>query len=81
MPHCQLKERHIGAGDSMNVLCALKIWNRCLETVVASNSASLEVYSVDADAFYQLFNHDNEIDAATFKELCRNEVKKPSALR
>jgi len=70
----KMKERLIKAGDSINLLCALKIWNRCLETVVASNSASLEVYAVDADAFYQLFNHDNEIDAATFKELCENEM-------
>ena len=33
-----MKERLIKAGDSINLLCALKIWNRCLETVVASFS-------------------------------------------
>jgi hypothetical protein len=68
-----LKQRHLGKGDSVNVLCVLKIWNRSVETVVAETS--VEAYAVSADDFYGLFNHDNEIDRLTFDDMCAHELQ------
>ena len=67
------KQRHVGPGDSLNVLCVLKIWNRCVETVVSESV--VESYAVSADDFYALFNHDNEIDQLTFEEMRAQEVR------
>ena len=68
-----LKQRHIGAGESLNVLCVLKVWNRSVETVVAETP--VEAYSVSADDFHGLFNHDNELDRSTFEEMRHQELK------
>jgi CRP-like cAMP-binding protein len=68
-----LKQRHLGKGDSVNVLCVLKIGNRSVETVVAETS--VEAYAVSADDFYGLFNHDNEIDRLTFDDMCAHELQ------
>jgi len=68
-----MKQRRISTGDTVNVLCALKVWERCIETVVADVKA--EAYAVNADEFYGLFNHDNEIDEATFEDLRITELR------
>lgn len=67
------KKRHIGSGDSINELCALKVWNRCVETVEALSNVSS--YAVNADEFYRLFNHDNEMDERAFLGIVSQEVK------
>ena len=66
------KIRHIGAGDSINVLSVLKVWDKCVETVVAETR--VESYAVSSDEFYALFNHDNEIDQQTFEQMRAQEV-------
>ena len=50
------------------------MWNRCVETVVCETN--VESYAVNADEFYLLFNHDNEIDQLTFDEMRKQEVRR-----
>lgn len=37
---------------------------------------NVESYAVNADEFYLLFNHDNEIDQLTFDEMRKQEVRR-----
>ena len=46
--------RRILTGDSVNILCALGIWNRCIETVVAESSLC-ECYTICKADFAGLF--------------------------
>jgi len=67
------RERSLTSGDSINVLCVLKLWNRSVETVTAlSNVGS---YAVNSDEFYNLFNHDNEIDSLAFADIVARELR------
>ena len=45
-------DREISNGDSINVLCIFKVWNRCVETVEAQSN--VESYSLNADDFYEV---------------------------
>lgn len=47
-------DRVISNGDSINVLCVFKIWNKCVETVQANTN--IESYSLNADEFYEVFH-------------------------
>jgi len=68
----KVKMRHIGPGDSVNVLCVVQVWNRCVETVIAETN--VETYSVNADEFNTLFNHDSLVDQETFNQMRIQEV-------
>lgn len=46
--------RRIITGDSVNILCALGVWNRCIETVIAQSPVS-ECYSINQKDFKSLF--------------------------
>lgn len=68
----KVKMRHIGPGDSVNVLCVVQVWNKCVETVIAETN--VETYCVNADEFNTLFNHDSLVDVETFNEMRIQEV-------
>jgi hypothetical protein len=70
----QRKERNIGSGDSINILCVLKVWDRCVESVGAITPL-VEAYAVNADAFFQLFNQSSStIDELSFDDIVVQEV-------
>ena len=50
--------REIGMGDSINILTVLRVWDRCIETVVVVGARFVESYAVSASDFYDLFEHD-----------------------
>lgn len=67
--------RHITMGSSVNVLCVLGIWTRCVETVTAEVQG-VESYAVSATDFTNLFTAESDVaafevmqeeQAATFK--------------
>jgi hypothetical protein len=45
--------RSLVAGDMVNVLCILKVWERCLETVVCSDPT--EFYAIHSQEFSNIF--------------------------
>ena len=51
--------RRLLAGDSVNILCALGVWHRCIETVVVE-SALCECYSISHTDFVGLFDSDSD---------------------
>jgi hypothetical protein len=65
-----VRSRRINAGDTVNILCALGIWNRCLESVQAD--VPVESYAVTEKDFESLFSA--EADALTFEELKEREI-------
>ena len=52
----RLRLRVIAPGGLINVLACLKVWNRCLETVRATEKA--DCYALNADAFFAEFKDD-----------------------
>jgi hypothetical protein len=62
--------RRINAGDTVNILCALGIWNRCLESVQAD--VPVESYAITEKDFVDLFTA--EADALTFEKLRVHEI-------
>eukprot|EP00614_Pseudopedinella_elastica_P009557 CAMPEP_0172607538 /NCGR_PEP_ID=MMETSP1068-20121228/27690_1 /TAXON_ID=35684 /ORGANISM="Pseudopedinella elastica, Strain CCMP716" /LENGTH=935 /DNA_ID=CAMNT_0013410567 /DNA_START=183 /DNA_END=2990 /DNA_ORIENTATION=- len=75
VPNAPLKPRarSISSGDSINVLCVLKVWNRSVERVTALTHVGS--YAVSSDEFYGLFNHDNEIDSLAFADIVAHELR------
>ena len=56
------RNRQVLAGDSINVLSILKVWNQCVETVMCpKHGGACEAYSVAAEEFGSLFRLDNPI--------------------
>lgn len=51
-------KRTIFAGGTINVLCVLKLWSKCIETVIALNP--VETYAVTAEDFVALFKGSND---------------------
>jgi len=51
--------RAVAPGGTVNSLCCLGVWPRCVETVVSVEPVS-EGYSVRADDFQRLFNQDED---------------------
>lgn len=46
-------KRNLFAGSTINILSILKLWDKCIETVVATQS--VETYAVSQDDFVSLF--------------------------
>ena len=53
------RTRHITMGNSVNVLCAMGVWNKCVETVDAE--VSVDAYAVVAEQFKGLFTADHDV--------------------
>jgi len=68
--------RHIAMGGSVNVLCVLGIWTRCVETVQAeqimAGSTTTETYAVSASDFANLFTAESDI--AAFEQMQVDEA-------
>jgi len=66
-------KRRMTKGDSINVLCLLEIWYKCVETV-DSGPATAETYAVKSEEFVALFQSD--MDVKNFTTMQKREVKK-----
>jgi len=64
--------RHIITGDCVNVMSALGIWTKCVETVTAVDT--VETYAISTAKFRSLFSAAS--DVAVFEEMQRLEAKK-----
>ena len=64
--------RHIITGDCVNVLSALGVWTKCVETVTANDT--VETYAISTAKFRSLFSAAS--DVAVFEEMQRIEAKK-----
>eukprot|EP00614_Pseudopedinella_elastica_P009436 CAMPEP_0172599062 /NCGR_PEP_ID=MMETSP1068-20121228/19154_1 /TAXON_ID=35684 /ORGANISM="Pseudopedinella elastica, Strain CCMP716" /LENGTH=747 /DNA_ID=CAMNT_0013399195 /DNA_START=167 /DNA_END=2406 /DNA_ORIENTATION=+ len=66
------RHRHVMNGGTVNVLCCLKVWSYCVETVTAT--VPVESYAVTAKDFVSLFT--SETDLASFRHMqireCQN---------
>ena len=69
----QPRVRNIFGGDCVNITCVLKIWNLCVETVIA-DGAGVESYAITAEDFASLFYLGDSIDQLTWDDMCAHEV-------
>ena len=67
--------RNIFGGDCVNILCVLKIWNLCVETVIA-DSSGVETYAITSEDFASLFDFKDPMDLLTWEDMCTHEVCK-----
>jgi len=66
----ETRERHLGVGNTANMLCILGIWDRCLETVAAVTA--VEAYAVSVKDFVMLFS--TETDLMAYERMQFNKV-------
>ena len=62
--------RRIFTGDTVNILCVLGVWNRCIESTIAESS--VESYAITEKDFASLFT--SEADLQAFEEMKEREV-------
>jgi hypothetical protein len=73
LPDGTVKVRDIAVGDNINILCLLKVYDKCVENV--EPLGSVDAYAISSEEFQDLFDFNNSADKDTFELMQDLEVK------